>query len=389
MEDIVLNIPTKVVFGNNKIKYLSEYVKALGNKSFLVIDNYLDKIGLGNEVISLLKDSNIETVKYTDFESNPSCYKVDKAAQIAKEEKCDVVIGIGGGSALDFAKAVAVLSRHPGRCWDYVKRSDQLEMYITENTLPIVAIPTTSGTGSEVTPYAVINNPDLKEKSTIFSDRILPKISIVDPKLMVSMPAQLTALTGIDAFSHALESYINIHANSFSKMIAKEAIRIAANYLPMAVSNGKNLEAREKMAWAATLAGIAIAHVGPVLPHALGQPVSGFTGAPHGGTIAACLVKILKFSFMSNFEVFGEVTETIEPGYKSLPLHEKAEKCIEVVQRLFSDIDCNVKFGDFGLKREDIEKVTDIALRAYFMDMNSHPKQVGKEDILKIYEECV
>lgn len=389
MEDIVLNIPTKVVFGNNKIKYLSEYVKALGNKSFLVIDNYLDKIGLGNEVISLLKDSNIETVKYTDFESNPSCYKVDKAAQIAKEEKCDVVIGIGGGSALDFAKAVAVLSRHLGRCWDYVKRSDQLEMYITENTLPIAAIPTTSGTGSEVTPYAVINNPDLKEKSTIFSDRILPKISIVDPKLMVSMPAQLTALTGIDAFSHALESYINIHANSFSKMIAKEAIRIAANYLPMAVSNGKNLEAREKMAWAATLAGIAIAHVGPVLPHALGQPVSGFTGAPHGGTIAACLVKILKFSFMSNFEVFGEVTETIEPGYKSLPLHEKAEKCIEVVQRLFSDIDCNVKFGDFGLKREDIEKVTDIALRAYFMDMNSHPKQVGKEDILKIYEECV
>ncbi len=389
MEDIILNIPTRVIFGNNKIKYLGEYAKGLGNKSFLVIDIHLDKMGLGDEVASLLKKSNVETIKYTDFESNPSCYKVDEAAQIAKEEKCNVVVGVGGGSALDFAKAVAVLSKHPGKCWDYVKRNDQREMYITENTLPIVAIPTTSGTGSEVTPYAVLNNPDLKEKSTIFSDRILPKISIVDPELMVSMPAQLTALTGIDAFSHALESYINIRANSFSKMVAKEAIKIAANCLPMAVSNGKNLEAREKMSWAATLAGIAIAHVGPVLPHALGQPVSGFTGAPHGGTIVACLVKILNFSFMSNFEVFGEVTETIEPSYRFLPLHKKAEKCIEVVQRLFNDVDCNVKFGDFGLKEEDVEKVTDIALMAYFMDINSHPKQVGKEDILRIYRECI
>jgi alcohol dehydrogenase class IV len=389
MKNIMINLPTKVIFGKNTLQHLSGYVRDLGSKSFFVIDPFLEKIGLGDEVTHLLKENNIEVIKYSNFEPNPSCLKVDEAALIAKEEKCNVVVGLGGGSAIDFAKAVAVVTKHSGKCWDYVKRSDQQEMQITENTLPIVAVPTTSGTGSEVTPYSVINNPNLKEKSTIFSDFVLPKVSIVDPELMVSMPARLTALTGVDAFAHALESYINIHANSFSKIIAKEAIRIAANYLPMAVSNGKNIEAREEMAWASTLAGIAIAHVGPVLPHAMGQPVSGYLGAPHGGTIAACLIKILELSYVSNVEVFAEITETMEPSYKSLSLHEKAERCVEVVQRLFNDIDCTVKFGDFGLKEEDIEKVTNITLNAYFMDINNHPKQVGREDIVRIYKECI
>jgi alcohol dehydrogenase class IV len=389
LKDIIINLPTKVIFGRNKLQELSEYIKELGSKPFLVIDIFLEKTGLGDEIASLLKKDNIEVIKYNDFEPNPSCFKVDEAVLIAKQEKCNIVIGIGGGSAIDFAKAVAVLIRHPGKCWNYVKRNDQKEMQITESTLPIVAIPTTSGTGAEVTPYSVINNPNLKEKSTIFNEHILPKVSIVDPELMLSIPARLTALTGIDAFSHALESFINIQANSFSKIIAKEAIRIIANYLPMAVSNGKNIKAREEMAWASTLAGIAIAHVGPVLPHAMGQPVSGYLGAPHGGTIAACLIKILEFSYMSNLEVFADITEIIEPKYEHLPLHEKAERCVEVVKRLFNDIDCKVKFNDFGLREDDIEKVTNIALNAYFMDINNHPKQVKKEDIVRIYRECI
>lgn len=389
MEELKCYLPVKVVFGNGKLRELGDYVKNYGDKVFLAIDPYLDKIGLGDEIIALLKKSSIETIKYADIEPNPVCFGVDKATQIAKKEESQVVIGIGGGSTIDFAKGVAIIATHPGKCWDYAERTDQEVLRPTDKTLPIIAIPTTAGTGSEVTLYAVFSNPDIKEKSTIFSDKIFPKVTIVDPELMYSMPPRLTALTGIDALSHAIESYINIHANSYSKMLAIESIKLVAEYLPAAVANGKNKEARGKMAWASTLAGMAIAHVGTVLPHALGQPVSGFCGAPHGGSIASCLAKILEFSFTADFNRFAEVAEAMDPTVKCLPLREKAEKSAELVQRLLKDTNSEVTFSDFGLREEDIDKVTNIALTAYFMDIDNHPKQVTKEDIKRLYRECI
>ena len=143
------------------------------------------------------------------------------------------------------------------------------------------------------------------------------------------------------------------------------------------------------MAWASTLAGMAIAHVGTGLPHALGQPVSGFSGAPHGGSIAACLAKILEFSLTSDFNRFAEIAEAMDPAVKSLPIREKAEKSAELVQRLLKDANSEVTFSDFGLKEEDIDKVTQIALRAYFMDIANHPKRVTGEDIRRLYRECM
>jgi len=389
MEELNCYLPVQVVFGNGKLRKLGDYVKNYGDKAFLAIDPYLDKIGLSDEVITLLKKSSVMTIKYTDIEPNPVCFGVDKAAEIARKENCQVVIGIGGGSTIDFAKGVAVIATHSGKCWDYVERTDQKVLRPSNNTLPIIAVPTTAGTGSEVTLYAVFNNPQIKEKSTIFSDKIFPIVAIVDPELMYSMPPRLTALTGIDALSHAIESYINIHANSYSKMLAIESVRLVSTYLPAAVANGKNREARAKMAWASTLAGMAIAHVGTVLPHALGQPVSGFCGAPHGGSIAACLAKVLEFSFISNFEGFAEIAEAMDPAIKSLPIREKAEMSAKLVQRLLKDTDSEVTFSDFGLKEGDIDKVTDIALKAYFIDIGNHPRDVTKEDIQKLYRECM
>jgi len=389
MENLSCHLPVKVIFGTGKLKELGDYVKQYGDKAFLAIDPYLEKIGIAEEVITLLEKSSIETTKYTDIDPNPVCFGVDEAAQIAKEEGVKVIIGIGGGSTLDFAKGVAIMATHNGEAWDYTERTDHEVKRPTEKTLPIITIPTTSGTGSEVTLYSVLNNPKIKEKSTIFSVKIFPKVSIVDPELMYSMPPRLTALTGIDALSHAIESYINIHANSYSKMLAIESIKLVTNYLPAAVANGKNEEARSQVAWASTLAGMAIAHVGTVLPHALGQPVSGFCGAPHGATIACCLAKVLEFSFVADFKRFAEVAETMDPTIKHLPLREKALQSSRLVQRLLKDVDIEVGFSDFGLKEDDIDKVTDIALKAYFMDINNHPKVVTKEDIQKLYRECL
>ncbi|MBW2057532.1 MAG: iron-containing alcohol dehydrogenase [Deltaproteobacteria bacterium] len=388
MEEISCNLPVRVVFGVGKLKLLGEVTEGFGRKAFLVIDPYLDKTGVSEEVLSTLRKNSVEAVKFTDVRPNPVCSEIDKGAELAREQKCEVVIGVGGGSALDTAKGIATLAKNPGKVWDYVERTDQ-EVSRPRDVLPVIAVPTTAGTGSEVTLYAVINNPDVREKSTIYSDLIFPRVALVDPELMVSMPPRLTALTGIDALSHSVESFINIHANSYSKLLAKESIRIAARYLPEAVANGGNMEARSKMAWASTLGGMAISHVGTTLPHALGQPVSGLVDAPHGGSIASCLARILQFSFTSDFERFAELAEAFDESVGSLPLRERAEKSGDLAQRLVRDVDCEVGFGDFGLQEKDIDKATQVAMSAYFIDLGNHPRKVGEEEIKKLYRECL
>lgn len=388
MEELSCNLPVKVIFGVGKMKLLREVVKNLGNKAFLAIDPYLENTGLCDEIVSMLGEVSVETVKFTSIQPNPICYEVDRGAELAKEQKCDLVIGVGGGSTLDTAKGIATLAKNPGKAWDYVERTDQ-EVSRPSGVLPIIAIPTTAGTGSEVTLYAVLNNPNVKEKSTIYSELIFPRVALVDPELMVSMPPSLTAFTGIDALSHSVESFINIHANSYSKLLAKESIQLVARYLPEAVANGNNMEARSKMAWASTLGGMAISHVGTTLPHALGQPVSGLVDAPHGGSIASCLAKILQFSFTSNFERFAELAEAFDESVKSLPLRERAEKSGELAQRLVRDVDSEVGFGDFGMQEKDIDKATEVALSAYFIDLGNHPRQVNEQDLKKLYKECL
>ncbi len=388
MEELGCNLPVKVIFGVGRLKLLGEVVKHFGNKAFLAIDPYLVETGLCDEIISLLNKISVETTKFLKIQPNPSCFDVDQGAELAKENKCDVIVGVGGGSTLDTAKGIAILARNPGKSWEYVERTDQ-KVSRPKEVLPIIALPTTAGTGSEVTHYAVLNNPTVKEKSTIFSELTFPRIALVDPDLMVSMPPSLTALTGIDALSHSVESFINVHANSYSKLLAKESIKLVARYLPEAVANGKNMEARSQMAWASTLGGMAIAHVGTVLPHAMGQPVSGLVDAPHGGSIASCLAKVLQFSFTSNFERFAELAEAFDESVKALPLRERAEKSGELAQRLFKDAHSEVRFSDFGMQEKDIDKATQLAMSAYFMDVGNHPKQVTSDDIKQLYRECL
>ncbi|UCF92633.1 MAG: iron-containing alcohol dehydrogenase [Desulfobacterales bacterium] len=378
-----------IEFGVGKWRLAGDIIKDYGRKAMLTIDPYLDANGFSDEISSILGKASVDIIKYTDIVSNPNCFRVDEAAEIARKENCDVVVAVGGGSAMDFGKAVAVVARQPGKAWDYTERTDHEVKRPTDKTLPIVTIPTTAGTGSEATHYAVLNNPEIKEKSTIVSTWVIPKVGIVDPEMMYSMPTELTAHTGIDAFAHSVESYININAHAFSKLLALESIRLVAEYLPPVVANGNNKEAREKMAWASTLGGAAIAHIGPVLGHSLAQPVGGFKNAPHGGSIAACLVKVLEFSYVADLKKFAEIAEAIDPSVRDLPQRAKAEKCPELVARLFKDVNVNVRFRDFGLKEGDIDKVTHIATTGYGFDLVNHPRTVTDDDLKRLYRECL
>ena len=203
------------------------------------------------------------------------------------------------------------------------------------------------------------------------------------------MPSKLTALTGIDVLAHAIESYINVKATPYSKMVGIEAIRLVGRYLPQASSNGRNMTARQHMAWASALAGIAIAHANPTLPHALGQAVGGYIHAPHGGSVAACLPEIMKISYMADLESFGEIATAMDPSVSELPMYQRAEKSVEFVERLFRDLDCSVRFSDFGLKEEHIERVTEIAMTGYFTGISLHPRVVDRDEIMRIYRACL
>jgi alcohol dehydrogenase class IV len=379
----------KIEFGRGKIKDLGNLIVGTAVRAFLAIDPYLETTGVGEQVHRGMQSVGIDVVMYSDIHPNPRCFDVDKAGKIAHEAGCDLVIALGGGSTMDFGKGVAVVARNGGSAWQYTRRKDHTPLVPGPDTLPVVAIPTTAGTGSEATPYSVLSNPELREKSTIVHERITPNLAIIDPELMFSMPPKLTAFTGVDALAHAVESYLNVRSTPFSKMVGAEAIRLIAQNLPQAVSNPEDEEARINMAWASTLAGIAIAHASPTLPHALGQAAGGFVDAPHGASVAACLTEIMRISVSSDVQSFAEITSALDPSVYNLPLNERAEKSVVLLESLLSEIGCALKLGDLGLKESDIDRVTEIALTGYYTGIELHPKVVDGAEIKRIFASCL
>ena len=382
------NLPQNISFKPDCLSSIGNSVKPFGTRVFAAIDPYLQALGMGDEIKQNLKKENIDCVLYSKIKPNPNFHDIDTGARICSEENCDVILGIGGGSAIDSGKAIAIVARNEGSSWDYIARSDR-ETRTPDQVLPIIAIPTTAGTGTEATPYSVISNPDIKEKGCIHNPKLIPVLALISPELMSTVPPRLTANTGIDALSHSLESYINVNSNIFSDFVARESISLIFRYLPEAVANGDNINAREQMAWASTLGGIAIAHAGTTLPHGMGQPVSGLVDMPHGASIAACIIPILEESFSSNLEKFALLAETMDSSVSDLPLRKKAEKTVELTERLLKDIGSRVRFGDYGMTESDIEKAAEICINNYSFDINNHPRKVDKNDIINLYKRCL
>jgi alcohol dehydrogenase class IV len=379
----------KVLFGAGRRRELGEATAEWGRKAFLALDPFLDGSGTGGEIEGLLRAAGLAVVKYSRIEPDPDCFSADEAAEVARREGCDVVVAAGGGSALDFGKGVAVLAGNPGTAWQHTRRKDHTPLVPGPGTLPVVALPTTAGTGSEMTHYAVFSNPRLREKSTIVSERIIPRAALVDPELTRSCPPRLTALTGVDVLAHSIEAYINVSSSPFARLVSLEAIRLAGAWLPKAVADGSDAEARQQMAWASALGGIAIAHANPTLPHALGQAAGGFVHAPHGATVAACLAAIMRISHEAAPQPFADIASALDPGAAALPLAERAERSASLMEELLERIGARVRFGELGLREEDIERVTRIALTAYATGISLHPKKVDEREIQRIYRSCL
>jgi len=369
-------MPVKIFFGEGELEKLGSLTKELGKKALLVTGRKsMRKLGITDKVVKLLQKSSVGVVLYDKIPPNPTVEAVDEGAKLATKEGCDIIIGLGGGSALDAAKGIAVVASHRGSLWDYIG-----EGKATEKTLPIVAIPTTAGTGSETTPYSVFTNKKILRKDAINSPYTFPKVAIIDPALMKSMSPELTADTGFDALAHAVEAYLSINANPFSDALAMRAISLINNSLVKSTKNGENLEARSNMALASTIAGMAIAQAGVVAGHGFGMSIGGILDTPHGRTVGILLPHIMSYNLPEAAERIAQLA-----GCFNLPVTENkindARKVIEAVKRIMKEINFPTRLRDIGVDERIIPKIVEDCINR--PDMKNNPKKFDSKEAQK------
>lgn len=347
-------MPTKILFGRGRLKELST-LKLPGKKALIVITNGKSMRNLGylDKVISYLKLNNSQAIVFDKVLPNPIVSHVMEAAELARNENCDFIIGLGGGSAIDSAKSIAIMIRNPGFYWEYAKGKRK----VTEEVLPLIAIPTTAGTGTESDPWTVITNPDTNEKVGFGIPETFPVISIVDPELMTSVPARLTAYQGMDAFFHSTEGYLANIAQPVSDVYALDSIRRIAKFLPIAVNEGENLQAREEMAWASTQSGMVESTSSCISEHSMEHALSGFyPELPHGAGLVALSVPYYGY-------MLSKARDKVAPRYIDMA-HAMGEKgnepeiFLKALKKLIKNVGLGeLKLSDWGIKKEEAEKL--------------------------------
>jgi alcohol dehydrogenase class IV len=374
--------PVKLVFGEGKLGEAGKHVKAYGNKAIIVTTGTLFKEnGLVDRLQKILKDSGVDSIYYPDVDANPLNTQIDKGAELGRAKGCDVVIGLGGGSAIDAAKGIAIVLGHKRPIWDFCIGAEVQS--ITEKTYPIIAITTTSGTGSECTQWSVITNPETEEKPGIGSDYTFAKVAIVDPELMATMPPKITASTGFDTLAHAIEAYTAVLATPITDMFCEQAIRLVARYLRRAVKNGQDREARNGMAYANSLAGIAISVGIVTVCHGLAHSIGGLSGSTHGETLAAMTPHTMRFSMKAYPDKYRQVAMFLRDECGNPQVFE-LEDSVKEVETLIGDIGLGAPLSQQGLKEKDIERAADGVINYMGGSITNDPAMPKREDLIAI-----
>ena len=372
--------PTEIRFGKGRISEIGEVASLYGKRCLLVTVPVFEAMEKTFEKVkNLLKTAGLEVAHFDGVIPNPTVESISAGAAVAKEFGAEVVIGLGGGSSMDSAKAIAVEATHEGTSWDYLFYR---ETQPTEKTLPIIAISTTSGTGSQVTQVAVVTNTEERDKSAIYHPIVYPKVAIVDPELMLTVPEHVTASTGFDIFCHSFESYLHKGASPYTDLVALEAIRLVAKYLPTAVRDGSNLEAREALAWADTLAGLAIANAGVTLPHGIGMAISGmWPHVAHGESLALTYPAFTRYTYPHAIEQFATMGRIFDPNLNGNH-QDVAKKSCEALDEFLKEIGMWLSFEGMKIPKEELPALAKQSM--VLPDYMSNPKVATEEEILEI-----
>ncbi|MBM7868795.1 1,3-propanediol dehydrogenase [Clostridium pascui] len=373
-------VPSVNFMGAGCISLVGERCKILGGKKALIVtDKFLRNMegGAVELTAKYLIEAGIEVAYYDGVEPNPKDTNVKEGLEVFNSEACDMIVTVGGGSAHDCGKGIGIAATHEGDLYDYAGIET-----LTNALPPIVAVNTTAGTASEVTRHCVITNTKTKVKFVIVSWRNLPLVSFNDPMLMVKKPAGLTAATGMDALTHAVEAYVSKDANPVTDAAAIQAIKLIAQNLRQAVALGDNLVARENMAYASLLAGMAFNNANLGYVHAIAHQLGGLYDMPHGVANAMLLPHVERYNLISNPQKFADIAEFMGENIAGLSVMEAAEKAIDAMFRLSKDIGIPASLKEMGVKEEDFEYMAEMALK----DGNafSNPRKGNEKDIVSI-----
>lgn len=381
------HIPTKIIFGRGRLSELANQ-KLPGKKALIVITNgqSMKNLGYLKRTQDYLEQNGVSSVVFDKILPNPIHDHVMEAAEMARNENCDMIVGLGGGSAIDSSKSIALMVKNSGIYWEYVKNGRE----INEPILPIIAIPTTAGTGTESDPWTVITNMDTKEKVGFGVAEMFPTLSIVDPELMLSVPSHLTAYQGMDAFFHSAEGYIATIAQPLSDMYALDSIRRITKFLPIAVKDGSNLQAREELAWASTQAGMVESTSSCISEHSMEHALSAFyPSLPHGAGLVALSVPY--FSYMLKKD-----EKKVSARYMDMARAMGEENVnspaafIQALKKLIAAIGLkDLKLSDWGLQKADAEMLAENSFEAMGALYALDPVVLTKEDACCIIDEAI
>ncbi|OSI10915.1 iron-containing alcohol dehydrogenase [Neisseria zoodegmatis] len=369
-------MPVQNILGENALAEAMDVISALGlKKALIVTDGGLSKMGVADKIGGLLKEKNIDYAVFDKAQPNPTVTNVNDGLAALKEAGADFIVSLGGGSSHDCAKAVAIVTTNGGKIEDYegLDKSKKPQ-------LPLIAINTTAGTASEMTRFAVITDEARHVKMAIVDKNVTPLLSVNDPSLMEGMPAPLTAATGMDALTHAVEAYVSTIASPITDACALKAIELIAGYLPTAVHEPKNKEAREKMAYAQFLAGMAFNNASLGYVHAMAHQLGGFYDLPHGVCNALLLPHVERFNQQAAKERLDEIGAILGKYNSDL----KGLNVIDAITKLARIVGIPKSLKELGVKQEDFGVLADNALKDVCGFTN--PIQANKEQIIGIYE---
>jgi len=338
-----------------------------------------------SKVKRILIDAGIEVTHYDGVIPNPTIETITAGAKIALECKAEMIIGLGGGSSMDTAKAISVEATHDGTSWDYLfYKSPQPD---PAKLLPVIAISTTSGTGSQVTQVAVITNTQKRDKSALYNNILYPKVCIVDPELMLTAPKFITATTGFDVLCHAFESTINPGTGAYVDLLAWEAITLVAEFLPKALSGLNDIETREKMAWSDTLAGLCIANAGVTLPHGMGMAIGGmYPHVAHGEALAILYPAFAEFTWESAIPQFSKIARIFNPELNAVSDTEAASQSATEIVRFLKKIELYKSLKDVNMPEFEIDALAEQCM--VLPDYKSNPRVATFDEMKDLVEKA-